>query len=211
MRVDPSEWERLASEMRGRAGLRVHDNERSTVIVVRHLGAAGLRIDRELEGGAYLTQRVDGGYQIVIRPDLPDVRFATIHELSHYGIRVIAGMKLPADAEERGANYTAAAILAPKEAVLRVYRHFGAELRRLRAIANIFGLSQTAMQLRLAEVLGDERAVVTARNGNVLSRGLRWRTEPTLALARGRRRSPGVAKVTLHGGIDEGRVALHAK
>lgn len=204
------ECERLAREIRERAGLRDADNERSTVIVVRHLGPDGIKLDSELQGSAYLRTRLDGGYQIVIHPALPDLRFALMHELSHYGIREIAGWSLRADDEERGANYTAAAILAPPSSVRRAFAHFGNDLHRLKDMAEVFGLSQTSMQLRLAEVLGDERAIVTARN-NVIARGTGWVPERAVALARGRRRSPGVAKVMLRGGIDEGRVALRAR
>jgi len=81
----------------------------------------------------------------------------------------------------------------------------------LRPIAKTFGLSQTATQLRLAEVLGDERAVVTANHANVLVRGRGWGSVPVLRIAAGQARRPDVAKVTLRGGIDEGRVALRRR
>ncbi len=211
MGAEQLQWEFLADEVRSFAGLREDENERSTVIVVRHLGPDGIALEPDLHGSAYLRLRVNGGYQIVIRPDLPDLRFVLMHELSHYAIRKIAKLTLAADVEERAANYTAAAILAPAKAVRRAYAYFGNDLRKLKAIAAVFGLSQTSMQLRLAEVIGDERAIVTANNGNVISRGTGWGTVPAVDVARGRRRSPGVAKATLHGGIDEGRVALRAR
>ena len=69
-------------------------------------------------------------------------------------------------------------------------------------------ISQTSTVLRLGEVRGDPRAVVT-RTGHVFVRN----QSPTLtreraaAVAHGRP-VRGVAKARLRGGIDEGRVAL---
>lgn len=201
--------ELLATEVRRRAGLTDDDNELATTIAGRLLGEQGLAVDETLRGAAYLRRRSDGGYQIVIRPSFHDVRWAVSHELGHYAIREIARAQMPVEAEEHAANYLAAAILAPPRAVRRAHAHYGAELRHLRPIARTFGLSQTATQLRLGEVLGDKRAVVTKRSNVVLSRGSGWMQIPAIEIARGKAKSQDIARATLRGGIDEGRVALH--
>lgn len=205
------ELELLAREVRRRAGLADDENEHATTIAIRLLGTAGVAIDADLSGPAYLRRRADGGFQIVVRPTIPDVRFAIMHELGHYALREIERAHLDAVTEEKAANYLAAAILAPAGALRRAHSYVGNELRQLRPLAKTFGLSQTSVQLRLGEVLGDERAIVTARSAHVLSRGASWATVPVLELASGARRSARVAKATLRGGIDEGRVALRGR
>lgn len=209
--MDGSQLELLASEVRRRARLDADENELATTIATRVLGPTGIALDPELAGAAYLRRHTDGGFQIVIRPTISDVRFAIMHELGHYAVREIARVRLTPIEEERAANFLAAAVLAPPEAVRRVYAHFGSDLRHLEAIAKTFGLSQTSAQLRLAEVIGDERAVVTANNGNVLVRGKGWKALPVLSVARGELRRPDIAKSTLRGGIDEGRIALRVR
>lgn len=202
------ELELLADDVRQRAGLGTDDNEYATEIAVRLLGVDGVAIVPELRSAAYLRRRVDGGFQVSIGPTVTDARFAVMHEIAHWAIREIACWSLEQADEEQAANYLAAAILSPRRALIRAYRHFGSELRKLRPIAELFGLSQTATQLRLGEVLGDKRAVVTARHGHVLSRGSGWPSVPAVEIARGKASRPNVVKATLRGGIDEGRVAL---
>lgn len=211
MKGEQLELELLADEVRKRAGLAENENALATTIAVRLLGPTGVAIDPDLHGVAYLRRRSDGGFQIVVRPGLVDVRFVIAHELGHYALREVAHAELAGAEEERAANYLAAAILAPAESIRRAHRYFGNELRQLRPLAKTFGLSQTSTQLRLGEVLGDERAIVTARNGNILTRGQVWATVPVLEVARGSRRTIGILKVTLRGGIDEGRIALRAR
>lgn len=205
------ELEFLAQEVRRIAGLGDDENALATTIATRVLGTDGVALDPQLQGPAYLRRRVDGGYQIVVRPTTPDMRFALMHEMGHYAIREIAHVTLGAVDEERAANYLAAAILAPADTLRRAYVFYGEGLRRLRPLAKAFGMSQTSMHLRLAEVLGDGRAIVTANNNNILSRGATWITIPVLKLASGETRRPDVQKATLHGGIDEGRIALRVR
>lgn len=208
MRGDQLELEYLAAAVRRLAGLTDKDVQPlATKIAVRLLGEDGIVLDRELRGPAYLRMREDGGYQIVVRAGLPDVRFAIAHELGHYAIREIAQAELDGVAEEHAANFLAAAILAPPHMIRRVHSFYG---ERLRTIACTFGLSQTSTVLRIAEVIGDERAVVT-RTGNVLARGDTWATVPVLDYARGRTKWCGLAKAKLRGGIDDGRIAVRVK
>lgn len=197
----------MAAELRRLAELAVDDNELASTIAVRVLGPDGLTLDPELQGPAYLRRRTDGGYQIVVRAGLPDVRFAIAHELGHFAIREIARAAIDPVAEERAANYLGAAILAPPDMIARAHAHYG---ERLRSIARTFGLSQTSAQLRLAEVIGDERAVVT-KTGYVLARGATWASVPVVDYARGATNWRGLAKAPLRGGIDEGRIAVRVK
>lgn len=207
MRGEQLKLELLAAEVRRRAGLNEDDNELATTIATRLLGPNGITIDPELRGPAYLRRRSDGGYQIVVRPNLPDVRFAIVHEIGHYAVRELSTLRLDPTSEERAANYLAAAILAPPTMIRRAHAFYG---ERLRLIARAFGLSQTSTVLRLAEVLSDERAVVT-RSNNVIVRGASWARVPVIAIARGKLRWKGLSKAPLRGGIDEGRVALRVK
>jgi len=205
------ELEGLAGEVRCRAGLGEMEVALASTIATRILGADGVRVSDDLVGPAYLCRRVDGGYQIVVRATVPDIRFAITHELAHYAIRELARAKLESAEEERAANYLAAAILAPPAALRLAHKAHGNTLRALRPLAEAFGLSQTSIHLRLAEVLGDDRALVTANQNHVLSRGSRWETISAVSVAQGRVQRPDVAKATLRGGIDEGRVALRLR
>lgn len=81
----------------------------------------------------------------------------------------------------------------------------------IKPLGKRFGLSQTSVHLRLAEVLGDDRALVTANQNHVMSRGDGWATVPVVGVAHGRVKRPDIAKATLRGGIDEGRIALRRR
>jgi hypothetical protein len=202
------ELERLALEVRSRARLELDEIERAPEIVLRVLGPSSLAVSQSMRCSGRLT-KVNGRYVIVVRTDAPDLNFTCAHELAHWALLEIAGVHLPRAEEERAANHLGAAILAPKQTVLRAYEHWPERVSRL---AREFGLSETAMVLRLAEARNDERAVVT-RNGNVLLRSqgaFPWADVPLVEVARGTRWR-GLAKTTLRGGIDEGRVALRPK
>lgn len=173
------------------------------------LGTRALAIVPELRNPGYLQWRPDG-YRILVRPDNPDLNFTIAHELGHWALRELDSFRGTPAEEERAANYVGAAILAPPRIVARAHRQWG---ERIRPMARAFGLSQTAMVLRLGEVRQDERAIVT-RSGYVLVRSsgaFPWADVPVLDVARGDRRWRGLAKASLRGGIDEGRVALRAR
>lgn len=182
--------------------------EIAPVIAERVLGVP-LRVAPTLKTRACLAV-VDGKYRIYIRSVGPDSNFDVAHELGHYALREIAGYSGPD--EERFANHVAAAILAPGGIVRTVYIKHGA-LKAIRPLAKAAMLSQTAAQLRLGEVIGDERAVVT-KTGNVLvrSRGaFPWSAVTVVNASPGELRALGLAKAALRGGIDTGRVALRAR
>lgn len=203
------ELESIAREVRRRAGLADDDVAVATRIAARLLGPGSVVADRELAGTAYLV-RTEHGFQIVVNPNGRDVRFSVAHEIGEWALRTIANFQGPDVERERAANYIAAAVLAPEGAVRRAHERRG---ERIRTLAREFGLSQTSMVLRLAEVQGDERAVVT-RTGNVLLRtrgAFAWASVPVVDVARGAARWCGLAKSRLTGGIDEGRVALRVR
>lgn len=199
-----TELERLAREIRALARLGDDDLPLAPTIAERILGP-----DAVLFGLPGTTSRLDG-LRIIVPPEHPDLNFAVAHELAEWGLREIMRYAGPHAEKELAANYVAAALLAPPSTVRRAYSAFGESLK---PIAKAFGLSQTSATLRLAEVRGDERAVVTKR-GNVILRSqgsFPWADVPVLQVAHGRERWRGLAKAHLRGGIDEGRVALRAR
>jgi len=209
MRGEQLELERLAREIRRRARLGDDEVALATTIAGRVLGPNAIAIDPCIRGAAYLITNGEG-HQIVLNPAAHDIRFHVAHEIGEWALRFLAKFDGDEGARERAANYLAAAILAPPSALLRAYAATG---ERIRALASAFGLSQTSIVLRLAEVRGDERAVVT-RTGYVFLRSqgaFPWATVPLLDVARGQARWAGLAKARLRGGIDEGRVALRAR
>jgi hypothetical protein len=199
--------ERLAREIRERAGLLDDDFADAVAITACIVGPMSIVYDVRTPG-TFLRPRGDGRFEIVMPPGAPDLRFRLLHETAHV---VIAEkqLRLPLEEEERAANYIAAAVMAPPERLRRAHRYFG---EKLKPIARTFGMSQTATQLRLGEVLEDERAIVT-RSGFVMLRTqgtFPWADVPVVDVARGGRWR-GLAKAQLRGGIDEGRVAVRAK
>lgn len=203
------ELELLAKEVRRRAGLADDDLELATRIAGRVLGPNSIALDPELAGTAYLRRTIDG-WQIVVNPGARDIRFHVAHELGEWALRVLARFEGDDVTRERAANYIAGAILAPEASVRRAHAAMG---ERIRSLASQFQISQTSIVLRLGEVIGDERAVVT-RTGNVLLRtqgGFPWADVPIVEVARGSARWRGLTKADLRGGIDEGRVALRAR
>ncbi len=199
--------ESIAEALRELAGLREDENELVTTTAIRLLGPDGVAIVPKLCGAAYLRRRIDGGYQIAVRPNVPDIRFAIAHELGHFALRTIVRSRLTPAEEERAANYLGAAILAPARSFRRAVRHYGKDLGALRPLAKTFGLSQTSAQLRIAEVLGVDRAVVTAGHAHVMARGPNWETACVIELADRIARRRSVLSGTMHGGIDDGRIA----
>lgn len=203
------ELEALAQAVRKRAGLDDGEFALATTIAARVLGPNGITLNPALQGAAYLRP-VGDGWQIVVNPGFKDVRFYVAHELGEWALRTLARFDGDEAERERAANYIAAAILAPESALRSAHAYLG---ERVRSIASRFQMSQTAVVLRLAEVTGDERAVVT-RTGNVLVRSqgaFPWANVPIVDVARGETRWRGLKKAQLHGGIDEGRIALRAK
>lgn len=203
VQLDKMELERLAQEIRTIAHLDDDDLPLAPEIAERVLGKGSV-----LFGLPGTAARLDG-LRIIVPPEHPDLNFIVGHELAEWALRDVLRFRGPHPEKEQAANYVAAALLAPPMTVRRAYSYFGEHLRPL---AKTFGLSQTSATLRLAEVRGDERAVVT-RSGNVLLRTqgtFPWADVPVADVAHGRTQWMGLAKARLRGGIDEGRIALHA-
>ena len=208
MKGDQLELELLANEVRRRAGVGEDQLELATRMASRVLGPNAIEMNPALRGAAYLRS-TDSGWQIVANPKSRDLRFHVAHELGEWALRVLVNFSGSEAERERAANYIAAASLAPAASVRRAHRNIGDSIV---AIAEEFQLSQTATVLRIAEVVGDERAVVT-KSGNVLVRSqgvFPWADVPIVQIARGSAWR-GLVKTRLSGGIDEGRVALKAR
>ena len=193
MRFTQGDVEKLAAEVRERTTLEDDELVTGVEIAVRLYGRESIVMIRT--GAARLD-----GERLLIPQDHPDINFAVMHEAFHreciaLGIR-FASIK----EQERAANSFAAAILAPPQTMRRAYAIIGEHIKQL---ALVFGISQTSTVLRLGEVNATERAVVTA-TGNVLARGGRVRK-----LLEGG--GPGLVKVRLRGGIDEGRTAVRVR
>ena len=201
---DATEVEGLAAKMRKRAGLPRDRIVDAGELAVRLLGANCLVVLERLAVGARLRRTHDADYIIEIRDNLPDVNFCVAHEVAHWGLAEVARYVGPD--EERLANSLAAALLAPAQIVKGIVAQHGLMLGSMKPLAQLARISQTSANIRLSEVLRDERAVLTARNGNVLHRAdstFPWSSETAL-----RHHWKGLAKAKLRGGIDEGRTAL---
>lgn len=193
--------EDVAAGLRRRARLRDHEVALAPTIAARILGHDGLRF-----GAPDVTPHYDPtSHRIVVPERYPDLNFAIAHELAEMAFRSEGVAFADYPTKERAANYVAAALLAPP---VRVRFEAMRALGDLRVLASIFHVDQSTIALRLAEVLGEKRAVVT-RTNNVLSRGVPTEID-LVAFARDRRcRLPGLTKTVLTG-RDRGRVAILA-
>lgn len=205
--MDAVHLEELARETRRQAGYADDEIVTMTDVVTHWLGPDGIRIYDRMVGRAALV-RVGEQHHVAIRRDTADFRFAAAHELGHWILRFVAGVTfLTIGEEERAANTFAAALLAPTPLVAKAYSFFG---EAHDTIAKKLFMSQTATVLRLGEVRGDPRAVVT-RSGRVFVRNQGPALDAPRAREAARVRLPaGLAKARLRGGIDEGRIALRA-
>lgn len=179
-------------------------------LAIRLIGPDSVVIVDSLACGARLRW-TPSGYRIELRDGLPDMNFACAHEVAHWALRTLERYEGPD--EERFANYVGAALLMPRSVVRDGTRFYGRGLESVAPLAEAALVSQTAANLRLGEVLRDERAVVT-RSGHVLRSAEDAFEEPDRLVVRRARRAPetpGLARANLRGGIDEGRIAIHAR
>lgn len=160
---------------------------------------------RPIHGPAALV-RIGDEWRIVIGRHLPPLyaHFAIAHELGHYLLRQHG---YDGDDEERAADFLGAALIAPRRAFLAARRAVGEDLPDL---ARAFGMTETAVALRLGEVCHVPLAVVAPQTVRV--RGPEewvWPDESTLRRwARGRVQ-PGIRKVRLTD--DPRRIVLDAE
>lgn len=192
------------------AGLGAEELVDAGEFAVRLVGEDSIVVLDRLAAGARLRRTADG-YRIELRDGLPDINFACAHEVAHWALREV--WRYDGPDEERFANHLGAALLMPRTVVLAVVRRYGRGLRPVRPLAIMGQVSETAAQLRLAEVIGDERAVLT-RTGNILVRNadsVDWK-DPSILATRGINvEHHALVKARLRGGIDEGRVALKVR
>ncbi len=201
--VNTEDLEFVADEIRRRARIRSNEVLRAATIAHRLLGLRGIRF-----GVSGVLPHYDPVRQhIVIPENYGDANFAIAHELAEIAFRVWTPRTFKTHREkECAADYVAAAVLAPPQLVR-------AEVRRRRGdiaqLASFFGVSQSTMVLRIAEVLKENRAIVTRKN-HIHVRG----ELPPIDLVQFARtrdsEHPGLMKTELTGKQDVGRVALHA-
>lgn len=179
-------------------------------LATRLVGAESVTLVDRLTCGARLRWTEDG-YLIELQTGLPDMNFACAHEVAHWALRELEHYSGPH--EERYANYVGAALLMPRALVRAGVVFYGRRLEAVDPLATAVLVSRTAANLRLGEVMRDQRVVVT-RTGNVLRSAEEAFAEPdrdVVTLARDDRSARGIVKAELRGGIDEGRVALRRR
>jgi hypothetical protein len=200
----------FAERVRREAGVGGEEVVDAAELATRLLGDGSVVIVDKLACGARLRW-TPTGYRIEIREGLADMNFACAHEVAHWAFRRYEHDCGPH--EERMANYVGAALLFPRALVRSAVSFYGRGLDALEPVADRLMLSKTAVNLRLGEVLKDERVVVT-RTGHVLRSDEAAFQEPdkiVVRVARDDRARTGLSKAPLFGGIDEGRVALHRR
>lgn len=199
--------ELFANELRQRAGLEEDELVDAVELAVRLLGGDCLWVMDRSPHGARLQHGADG-YRIEIRDNLPDINFACAREVARWGLREFWRCKV--ETEHELAPQLGAALLMPLDVVLGVVERYGTGLRPVRPLAIMSQVSKTSAQLRIAEVVGDERGVVT-RTGHVLVRNasvIDWNDPAVQATRHDGVEHMNLVKAPLRGGIDEGRVAL---
>jgi hypothetical protein len=194
--------ERLAADLIGRSRLDGTAPISPLTLAEKLLGPGAIRRvpPRCLPAGAALV-RVHGDWRIYLASDLPPkpLRFAVCHELAHWALGDAAtGSEL-----ERLCDALAAALLAPREAFLRVLRDTGP---RLPALARRFETTETCVALRLGETTGAPLALVAPSVVRVRGAGFAWPSEREIRALAQRARLPGLRKARLRD--DPARVAL---
>lgn len=196
--------ETIAGDTRKRVKLKDDEVVASEVIARKLLGPHAVeRIPRFSATG--MLAKIRGAYRIILRRNAPDENFTIAHELGHWSLRAI-GYDGPD--EERYADAIGAAIVASPAATRSAYSHFG---EKLPAIAKVFRGTQSFVVLRLAEVLGDERALLSRDAVRIRSQGaFQWPEADELRAWERTRPPPGVRRAALQGPYDRGRVAFVA-
>ena len=154
------------------------------------LGARTLEYARGLRGGAAIG-RVGDGWRLYVRPGLPpEVESHAIgHELAEWHLRREYDGQIEARADRLGA-----ALVAPRPALLAALRAVGEDDA---ALARAFVVTQPSAALRVAEVTGRPRAVVTRHW--VFVRGAPWAWGQSAGDVRQlvRSRRPGLTRTRL--------------
>ena len=204
------ELERLAMDVRDRAGLAQDEVELAPRIAIRLLGPQGIARVADLSTTAYLV-RLDDGYRIVALAGAADLNWSIAHEIGHWALAEIAQFRGPPAEEETYASLLGTAILAPMGAVRAAHAAFGDD-ENVARVASTFHVSQKSAWLRLGETLRDDRATINRGDRLRVRFGSTYPWETVgVDLARSKRPLPGLARTRLRGGIDSGCVALRVR
>ncbi len=205
--LSTQELECLTNDLRDFAGLKRSEVVDAGEFAVRLLGPDSIVIVDELEDGARLRQ-TGKGYCIELRNNLSDINFRCANEIGRWALREFRRYNGPD--EKHYAGYVGAALLMPRRLVIDIVQYYGRIHEAISPLAIQCEVSKTSAQLRIAEVLGDERAVVT-KNGNVIVRNaarIDWKDPAIKEMRRSGVHHLRLSKTRLDGGIDTGRVAL---
>jgi hypothetical protein len=186
------EAEQLAFEFYERNGYDPAEPVDPFTLTSAFLGPGTIIRTTGLVSGPAATFVVNGKRKIALRHGLriEDAAFYCAHELGHI---VFDELGYHEDDLEAQCDLFAAALLAPRPAVVQLHRAFGFDLP---SIADHIGSTETWAALRIGEVLRLPLAVVATK---VRVRGPEewvWPDEPTLRQW-ARRPPPGIAKVRL--------------
>lgn len=210
MRGLQREIEALAIRLRALGGFADHEPLDASLLAPRLLGTPVLLVP-DLEVRACLALLKDGRRQVWVRRVYAETNFEIAHELGHYALMYLARYNDGDD--ENLANRIAASLLAPPKLVRAARTLYGRQLQPIGPLAEAAMISQTSAQLRLGEVLEDDRVIVT-RTNRVLVRAsgqLHRASGALVKLARDDAPIRGLAKAVLRGGIDDGRIALRMR
>lgn len=195
--VDAAELEGLAAWVLEDAGFELDEPVNIRKLIRARLGPDGYQQLPRMPFTRAALITINGRQRICSTPRA--TAFDESHELGHRE-RNLAG--IVSDDEEADANFLGGAILMPARAVLRAVRS-GLSLSEM---AELFGTSETAMALRVAELLRMPRAIIAPKHIHLRGPdGYVMPAEPVLrSLAK--RTRPGVLKVRMRD--DPSRVVL---
>ncbi len=190
--MEQLELEGIAEAVLHEGGQEDDDAPRLAQLVTTLLGPGAVEY-AQLRGDGALT-RVGDRWRIYLRRGLSLERkaFALSHEIAEWWLRVREGYV--GEDVEHGANYIAAAIMAPRRAFARSLRAHGHDFAELAAD---FRTTETHVALREAELADIPRAVVSPALVRV--RGPHDWVWPNEGVVRrwARAGAPGVTKVRL--------------
>lgn len=196
--------ESLAECARREAGIRGDAVAVAAVVAIRLMGdeAVCLGVAGSETGCIY--------GRLYVASDHPDVNHAVANTLALWLLETRATFVGTVAETASAAGMLGSAICATSHAVRLAYARSGeAGLHRM---ARHFGFSDTTMHLRLGEVTDDSRAVVTVHNRLITNDDAEWRTGavPSLDIARGRSKMPGIRRAQLNDAhaVDRGSVVL---
>jgi hypothetical protein len=194
----------VAREARKEARLAPDAIESSVSIARRLMGPRAVTEVPRFSSTGFLTA-IKGEPRIFVRQGVTDKNFVIAHEVAHWLMRRLGVDPWPG--EEVFADRIGAALVASGPALLSARSAMG---EKLGALSRTFDSTKSLVWLRLGEVLGDERALVSGESVRVRSQGAFPWYEPAIRLwARGRT-PPGVRRAILRTGYDAGRVTLRA-